>query len=247
MALREQIESSGRWLYRWRSYLPLVVVAFAVLDVLVSPAVWPPSRWLDLWEPLCLAVSLVGVAIRVAAVGFARHGTSGRSTRAGPGADALATTGFYSVVRHPLYLGSFFMWLGLVLLTGSLPAVAIVILAFWLYYGRIAFAEEEFLRRKFGAAFEAWAARTPAFVPRLRNWLRPDRPFSVRRALGREYAGLFALALLFALLDLARTFATTRRFELCPFALAVLLVGTATYTVLATLKKRTGLLRVAGP
>ncbi|MGC9453013.1 MAG: methyltransferase family protein, partial [Oceanipulchritudo sp.] len=43
-------------------------------------------------------------------------GTSGRNTKQQV-AYSLNTTGFYSVVRNPLYLGNFFMYLGIALFT----------------------------------------------------------------------------------------------------------------------------------
>ena len=81
-------------------------------------------------------------------------------------------------------------WLGLVILMG-----------FFLYYERIMLAEEAFLRQQFGAEFEAWAARTPAFFPSFRNWRPPALPFSFRNVLKREHAGFFALVVVFTVLE----------------------------------------------
>ena len=100
--------------------------------------------------------------------------TSRRNTGR-PQAETLNTTGLYSVVRHPLYLGNYLMWLGVALFPGAWWAPVIVSLVFWLYYERIMFAEEEFLRRQFGEHYTAWAAATPAFLPRLGRWRSPGR------------------------------------------------------------------------
>ena len=108
-------------------------------------------------------------------------------------AESLNTTGLYSVVRHPLYLGNFLMWLGVALFPRSLSFVAAVVFAFWLYYERIMIAEEAFLRERFGERFDAWADRTPAFIPSLRRWTRPRLAFSLRKVLRKEYNGLLAV------------------------------------------------------
>jgi protein-S-isoprenylcysteine O-methyltransferase Ste14 len=71
-------------------------------------------------------------------------------------------TGAYSIARHPIYFGNFFIGLGFALYCASFWVVAVFVLLFWVYYERIMFAEEEFLRRTFGKAYESWAARTPA-------------------------------------------------------------------------------------
>jgi hypothetical protein len=99
----------------------------------------------------------------------------------------------YSVVRHPLYLGNYFQWLGVAMLPRN-PWVAVTVsLVFWIYYERIMFAEEEYLRRSFGSEFEEWAARTPAFIPDFAQWVPAacpsagERPSSARtRACSRS-------------------------------------------------------------
>jgi len=88
-------------------------------------------------ESLFLGVSLFGQAIRVYTVGFTPKNTSGRNTINGQLADELNVTGIYSVIRHPLYLGNFFMWLGPVLFIRSGWCIIVFGLVYWLYYERI--------------------------------------------------------------------------------------------------------------
>ena len=71
----------------------------------------------------------------------------------------------------------------------------IYVLAFWLYYERIMFAEESFLRQKFGETYQQWAATTPAFLPRFSQWRKPSLPFSWLNVLRREYSGLMIVIL----------------------------------------------------
>ncbi len=146
-------------------------------------------------------------------VGRTPASTSGRNTRRQV-AESLNTTGIYSTVRHPLYLGNFLMALGVVLFPMTWWLVVIYGLAFWLYYERIMLAEEAFLRSRFGTAFEEWARRTPAFVPRLRGYVAPDLPFSLRNVLRREYNGAFAVVLLLTLLETTRGWESNGRLQL---------------------------------
>jgi protein-S-isoprenylcysteine O-methyltransferase Ste14 len=190
--LRQELERQGDWLFRWRSYLPLPVIA------LLLPALWhfryPEGSYSLhlLWTSFCLLVALSGLAVRAMAVGHAPRGTSGRNTRLQK-ADSLNTTGLYSVVRHPLYVGNALMWLGVALFPRSLWMLGVTMLAYWLLYERIMLAEETFLSRKFGAAYDEWAARTPAFIPRLSGWREPALPFCWRTVLRREYSGLLGV------------------------------------------------------
>lgn len=244
------MERVGAWLFRWRSYVPL-----ALLPLVGAAFVgfrYPRGSWAlhEGWEVGCLAVSLLGLAVRALTVGHAPAGTSGRNTAEGQVADVLNTTGVYALVRHPLYLGNYLMWLGVVLLPRSGWLVLTVSLAYWGYYERIMLAEEVFLRARFGAAFERWAAATPAVLPRLgrlrRDWRSPTLPFSARTVLRREYSGVLAVALLFAAADVAGNAAAAGRAVLDPLGYAVLGAGLATYLALRTLKRRTRMLHVDG-
>jgi len=243
MTLRNHFEASGNWLFRRRSYLPLLLLAILVPAVVRFQ--YPGEQREDLrWEFFCLAVSLSGLAIRVLAVTHAAPSTSGRGT-AEPIADTLNTAGVYSVVRHPLYLGNYLLWLGVTLLPGVWWCPVICSLAFWLYYERIAFAEEEFLHRRFGDVWESWAARTPAFLPALHRWRWPERRFSWRHVLRREYSALFGLVASFAFLEFVGDLAHKRPLEIdMGWGIAFACTAVACM-VLRTLKRRTRLLHVA--
>lgn len=192
MPLQEEFERSGSWLFRWRSYLPL---AFAGILLMVMGEYRYPgdSETLDhVWEGFCLVVSFLGLFIRIITVGYTAEGTSGRNTKRQV-ANSLNVKGAYSLVRHPLYLGNFFMFLGVVLFVHLWWFTLIYILAFWLYYERIMFSEEAFLRKKFGDEYLAWADTTPAFIPRFGNYRKTDLPFSLKKVLRKEYNGFFAV------------------------------------------------------
>ncbi|PWT70773.1 MAG: isoprenylcysteine carboxyl methyltransferase [Bacteroidetes bacterium] len=60
----------------------------------------------------------------------------------------LVTTGVYSFVRHPMYLGALFMFLGVPLLTGSYFGIGVGMLAVILLAAR-AMGEEKMLEKEF--------------------------------------------------------------------------------------------------
>lgn len=245
MALREEFESTGSWLFRWRSFLPLPVFGLFILAQRGVESPGHREQLADLWEVLCVLVSLVGLGIRAFTVGYAPKGTSGRNTREQK-ADTLNTTGMYSVVRNPLYLGNFFMGLGVALVAHSWWLTTIYVLAFCAYYERIMFAEEAYLREKWANEFVEWASRTPAFIPRLKDWERPSLPFSLRNVLRREYNGLFAVIVAFVVLEVAGDGVPEGIVELDPVWSIVLVCGFVVWVVLRTLKRRTRALNVEG-
>ena len=133
MAMIEELEASGRWLFRWRSYLPLVmlVLIFASLRHFSYPY---NSEILDqIWELFCLFIGFLGLLIRGLVAGYVPQQTSGRNTKQQV-AKTLNTTGMYSIVRNPLYLGNFFMGLAIVMFLRIWWIPLIYLLSFMLYY-----------------------------------------------------------------------------------------------------------------
>jgi protein-S-isoprenylcysteine O-methyltransferase Ste14 len=245
MTLRDQLEFNGSWLFRHRSYLPIVAIpAFAAC--LASFKYLGQNHAInEAWQWLCFAVSISGLIIRVIVVGRAPYGTSGRNTREQVAA-TLTTTGFYSVVRHPLYLANYLILLGMALWPHVWWLAALSSTAFALYYERIMLAEEAFLRKQFGDAFETWAAATPGFIPKLTGW-RPS-PVSLcwRTVAQREYNALIVILGVFFMFDTIGDSVAENRLHIDKAWFISFLVGFIVFATLRTIKKRTHLLHVDG-
>ncbi len=65
----------------------------------------------------------------------------------------VISTGVFSIVRHPIYLGSILLYLGLVIFTLSILSFLIWILIFIFYY-LISRYEEKLLVERFGRVYE---------------------------------------------------------------------------------------------
>jgi len=88
-------------------------------------------------------------------------------------ASRLATTGLYARVRHPQYAAFIVIMLGFLLQWPTLLTLAMFPVLVWMYV-RLARTEEQDVAREFGEAWQRWAARTPAWIPRPRA--RTRRP-----------------------------------------------------------------------
>jgi protein-S-isoprenylcysteine O-methyltransferase Ste14 len=245
MALQEEFETTGEYFFRWRSYLPLVM---AVLFILALAQFRYPfvNHGLDLaWDAGCLAMALLGQVVRFFTVGFVPRGTSGRNTR-GQVADTLNTTGMYAVVRNPIYLGNFIIWFGLSLFMKSVWFTTIIILFFTLFYERIIFREEGFLREKFGDAFRQWADATPAIIPQLKNWRPPSLPFSWKSAINREYGTFFAIIATFTVLELLAGLFNSGKLTIDAIWVKLFIFSAAFYLTIRYLKKKTKVLATTG-
>ncbi len=243
MSLVHELEKSGNWLFRRRSWLPATLLVPAAVYLFIANRSVIYFNYT--WEIICILVSLAGELLRISAVGYVPRSASGRNV-IDQMADELITKGSYSVVRYPLYTGNFLMWLGPVLFLRSVWWVIVFVLAFWLYYERIMFAEEQYLRRKFGEAYDTWAFRVKAVLPSFRHYTKPDLPFSFRTVLRREYNSITNLVLVFAYLDLCRNLAVTGRFYLEPLYITLLVAALIFWAVIRYLVKRTKFLYVEG-
>lgn len=80
----------------------------------------------------------------------------------------LATTGSYSRVRHPQYVGFVLVMFGFLLQWPTLLTLAmfpVLVVMYW----RLAVSEARETAARFGEVYAAYKRATPAFIPRLRR------------------------------------------------------------------------------
>lgn len=243
MALVHSFEKNGNKLFKYRGQIPVI------LFVLSIPAIYYTDyQFLEVNENLdlillitCALFSLSGQIIRAIAIGTSSKYTSGRNTKEQV-AEALNTKGIYSTVRHPLYLGNYFMWIGIVMFTYNIWFVLVVSLLFWLYYERIMFAEERFLERKFGQDYVDWSMKVPPFWPSMKNHIKTEIPFSMKTILRREYSGITATILGFVFVAFCRDWFINGEPQFKNSYAIVLAIAFLISLVLRTLKHNTKVL-----
>jgi protein-S-isoprenylcysteine O-methyltransferase Ste14 len=257
MALKQSLEKNGNVLFRYRGQIPLFVFILGLPFIYFTYftdnyklfSQFFGSGLSCFWTTisiLSIVVSLLGIVTRAYTIGTTPRGTSGRN-REKQVANQLNTKGIYSVVRHPLYVGNYLMWAGLLLFVANLYLFLIASLLYWLYYERIMFAEECYLEKQFGEEFIQWSMKVPAFMPAFKQFEKGDIPFSFKSVLRREYSGAFAITLCFTLVDYMRYYAIILQdnimqpqwIRLSLFCLAVMAALTI---VLRTLKHYTPIL-----
>jgi len=70
------------------------------------------------------------------------------------------------------------MWLAIAMLTGNFWFVLVFSLVFWMYYERIIYAEEAFLRNNYGDVYLNWASKTPIFIPTHFKYIKSGLSFN---------------------------------------------------------------------
>lgn len=229
---------TGTWLFRKRSYAPVPLAVLILVYTAIRPRVMGGDAWTAFWLGLGLLLGALGLAIRAITVGSTPGGTSGRGTRRMQAA-SLNTSGAYSLVRHPLYLGNFLMWLGVAAFAGQPLALVLTALVFWPYYERIMVAEEAFLADSFPDDFARWADGTPAFFPKLRpSWRPPEHPFRPGYVFWHEYQAAYSFVVVTSVIQLARVWSEAGTWRVATLWWIYLLAGTGVFVIARTLRRR---------
>ena len=112
---------------------------------------------------------LIGELIRINAVSYA----GGRTRTIKVGADSLCTSGPYSRIRNPLYIGNLFIYSGVVFFSGGeymFQLFFIVIIYFVFQYSMIISLEEEKLLTLFGQEYLEYKKNVPRIIPLIKGW-----------------------------------------------------------------------------
>ncbi len=240
------MEKQGNWLFKYRGVLPIILLftgTWFYIQTELNPAnfILEDTPYEIYYEMFCLLIALFGLSIRIYTVGYSPDNTSGRNTQ-NQVADVLNISGIYSVVRNPLYIGNFFMWIGVALLTINFWFIFAFVLFYFIYYERIIYAEEKFLLSKFGNHYAEWALVTPAIIPLFRNFRKPEIKFNFKKVLRQEKNGLAALFFIFCFDDiLGNLIEHSSHYNY--FLIVACIITLLGYCVLKYLKYNTNLLR----
>lgn len=166
----------GRFLADFRVPMSFVLVmTLIVIEFLFGrPGVLPDSTLLTApyWGVGCV---LLGLFIRTWAAGVLRKGKT------------LATTGPYSLCRHPLYLGSGLMVLGFCHLTCDPLFYLPVVCGLAIIYCNTMWCEERRLAMHFPEAWPNYVLRTPMLLPWNPTRYKPELWSLAQWKKNREY------------------------------------------------------------
>ena len=121
------------------------------------------STLLSDYVPLYIRVVILAVAVVAAACLFKSGHVVVSHERRPTG---VVSTGAFRYVRHPLYLGSILVYLGLAVSTASLFSLALLVVIF-AFYNYIASYEEKLLETSLGEAYREYKRKTGKWVPRI--------------------------------------------------------------------------------
>jgi protein-S-isoprenylcysteine O-methyltransferase Ste14 len=121
------------------------------------------SIFLSNYLPLYIRLIILSIAI-VTAVYLLMSGHVVVSHEQRP--TGVVSTGAFRYVRHPLYLGSNLLYLGLSVSSISLFSLALLVMIF-IFYNYIASYEEKLMQSRFGDDYKRYKKETGKWVPRI--------------------------------------------------------------------------------
>ena len=171
----------GNFFFKIRSYTPIPFIL--ALLYFANPT------WIS--GVVSIPFIIIGELLRIWAVGYA--GGTTRATALGAGRD-LVTTGPYSYVRNPLYLGNLLLSIGVTLFTNRHWLIPILIIGYFIQYIPIIAVEEIYLLESCGQVYEEYQADVSRFLPNFRPYTNPSfHDFSWSRAFKSERRTLTAI------------------------------------------------------
>jgi protein-S-isoprenylcysteine O-methyltransferase Ste14 len=163
IALSASIDSHrGGWWFRNRTWLPIPLALVLIASTHRTPYSF---AMVACGVPLVL----IGEVIRMYGVRHIGTVSRTRADRTGP----LITSGPYALVRNPLYIGNWFIWMGIALASGVLWMIPISWMVFAFIYGRLIAWEEQLLVVRH-PTYPAYRDSVPSWIPRLGS--RVDAP-----------------------------------------------------------------------
>ena len=138
MALVQSFEKQGNFLFKYRGQFPVLLFILSVPFIYLTDYSLINYKEYNVFMFTAISFSVLGFLVRFYTIGTTPKGTSGRNTKEQV-ADVLNSSGMYSMVRHPLYLGNYLIWLGISLASFNIYFAVIMSLLFCIYYERIIF------------------------------------------------------------------------------------------------------------
>jgi protein-S-isoprenylcysteine O-methyltransferase Ste14 len=181
----------GEMLFQWRDYTPIPLII--LLMIIAEPSVQSAT--------LGTLIVVFGELFRIYSVAFIGGVSRTRSESLGA---RLIQEGPFRFVRNPLYIGNFFIVLGLVVYGGVAWFAVLTLIAFAVQYYAIVHYEERLLQESFGTAYTEYCQNVPQWVPSTaalgESWDMPVDGFGA--AVRSEKRTLTAIAVLLLLLML---------------------------------------------
>ena len=188
---KSKIIKTGDFFFKYRDK------AFPIIIVLLFLLVKPPityngdAKIVEIKDVIAWAISLTGLLLRALVIGFAYIKRGGKNKQVY--ADNLVVEGMYKICRNTLYVGNMLIYFGVFLLHGAPFVIIVGTLLFYFIYICIIATEENFLRNKFGAEYDAYANTASRWLINFSKFrvATADMHFNFMKVIIKDYPTIF--------------------------------------------------------
>ena len=231
----------GKLLFKYRGQFPLLLLFGSTIIMYNSDCYQGPENTKNTIQIFAIIIALLGLIIRCFTIGSTPEGTSGRN-RNKQVAKQLNTSGAYSIVRNPLYLANYIIWLSIAIYSLNIMLIIVISLLFFIYYERIIFTEEEYLLKKFKTQYVDFCQKVPVFIPCFNNYQKSQHPFSFKKILRQEYSTIISTIIVFLFFEGTINYFCNRAIYLKPIYVKILLLSIGLTLCLKIIKSYTKIL-----
>ncbi len=235
----------GNFLFRYRNQLfPLLIIGLFA-SAAPSTEMWGSLGFEIARDAIAWLIAIAGLVFRGIVIGYAYIQRGGLNKKVY--AKDLVTSGMFSICRNPLYVGNILIYSAIFLMHGNAVVTIAGIVLFCFMYQCIVYAEEAFLRQKFGAGYDAYCADVPRWMPRFGRFSQATEGmvFNFRRVIAKDYSTAAATLITLLVAELYENLSGGMhdRDNIYPAVLIALIVLTGVATALISNLKKRGVFR----
>ncbi|HEX9912583.1 MAG TPA: isoprenylcysteine carboxylmethyltransferase family protein [candidate division Zixibacteria bacterium] len=141
----------------------LILLGLFIIIWVADSFILRKSTFLSNYLPLYVRLVVLGITLIIAVFLFrSSHVVVSQEQRP----NRVVADGAFRYVRHPLYLASILVYLGLTVSTASIFSF-IFLVVIWIFHNYLASYEEKLLEVKFGEEYLRYKKRTGKWMPRI--------------------------------------------------------------------------------
>ena len=129
MSLEQSLIKQGSFLFKYRGQFPILLFLLSIPFIYLSSFSAFNEKSILIFNSIAGFITVLGFLIRFYTIGTTPKITSGRNTKKQI-SYTLNTLGIYSIVRHPLYLGNYLIWLGIAIYSYNIEFIILMSLLF---------------------------------------------------------------------------------------------------------------------
>ena len=192
----------GDFFFKYRNKVfPIMVLSIFAFSI-PPHAIFGEHFYEEIKDKLAIFIVFCGLAVRAVVIGYAYIKRGGLNKKVY--ADTLVTEGIFTICRNPLYFGNILICFGIFIMHGNPWVILVGGMLYLLIYQCIIYAEEDYLRKKFGADYDQYCKTTPRWIPKFLKLKEATTGmrFNINRVIIKDYTTIAVASISLILVEI---------------------------------------------